>query len=983
MRRYLYLVLVLLSSNSWLNVSAMVLSQNDYLYRIWSVESGLPQISVTALAQDEQGFLWVGTQNGLARFDGLNFQVFNTANTADFSSNFITALHFDKQQRLWIGTVNGLMRFENKTFTRLDRQPLKGGVTSIAELADGRIFIGAAHLYQWQEQQQTLERVMAHHGPVFQLHQQQDALWLGGLNGYALLENDQYQWFGAPEQTAELQVTQIVKQGKDLYLGTNQGLFRYQYEQWQPLPLPGSVGNTRIELLYLDPQQRVWVASYDKLYQLKQGQLTVEDGVLGKPGEFSWVESMLQDKFGNLWLGSHSHGLKRLRRPPTQRFSKEQGINDPYVWAVQPWQHHILAGTNSGISLLQHGQFQPLSANQYLPNLFVYSMLIDGQQRLWVGTRAGLSRLDGKTLEWRRNYNEISHVLVTSITQENDRIWVGTNGGLFYVDNDELHQQQVPEVLRSAQIRIVMVDSQQRLWVGTENGLFLRDGDSFAKLEGMPLSDRFISAIKELADGNIFIGSFDQGFVLGKPKHWQWFTQQKGLPSSGVLHVEQIENQLLISSFQGFYRINYPELRQGRVEQVYMLVDDRRPEAASDSHRCCNGAGSSKGAVHQGRLWYPTLDGVLALPLQQLIQYGPIPQPVLDSLTVSGENYSASSVNLSPNKRDWHFRFTAPFFMHAASVLFRYKLEGYDISWVDAGRRREAFYTNLPPGQYRFIIQVRLASDYRWSEPIGMNVYLAPHWYETATARALALILLLLIFWAVYRWRLMALAKAKQQLEIIVTQRTAELYQVNKKLECMSMQDALTGLNNRHYLDTNIKQILSRSDRSNEPLVWALLDLDFFKRINDTFGHHTGDEILIIVAELLRQNSRDTDHLIRWGGEEFLLVLEHSQDALLVLQRIHQAVAQYPWQQDMGLKQSLTCSIGAVAQLSDWDWQHSLRLADHALYWVKQHGRNGYLLLDISSPAPAELLDENVNITELLAQGKLQATSNKDITEAT
>lgn len=980
MRRYLYLVLMLLSSISWLNVSAMVLSQDDYLYRIWSVESGLPQISVTALVQDEQGFLWVGTQNGLARFDGLNFQVFNTANTADFSSNLITALHIDKQQRLWVGTVNGLMLYHHNKFTVIEPSSIQGGVTSIAETVDGRIFIGAAHLYQWQEQQNSVQQVTAHSGPVFRLYAQQEMLLVGGLNGYGVLEQADYQWHSAPEHLAELQVTQLVKQGNDIYLGSSIGLFRCQREQWQLLTLPGYPDNTRIEMLYLDLQQRLWVASYDKLYQLKQGLLLAEEAVQGKPSEFSWIESMLQDKFGNLWLGSHSHGLKRLRRPPTQRFSSERGIADPYVWAVQPWQHHLLAGTNHGISLLQHGVFQPLSANQYLPNPFVYSMLIDSQQRLWVGTRAGLSRLDGKTLAWRRNYDAISHVLVTSLMQEGERIWVGTNGGLYYLQDDELHQEQVPEALRKAQIRIVMADSQHRLWVGTENGLFLRDGDSFAKLDNMPLSGRFISALKQLADGSIFVGSLDQGFALGQPNHWQWFTEKQGLPSAGALHIEQIENELLISSFQGFYRINYPALTQGKVEQVYMLVDDRQPEAASDSHRCCNGAGSSKGAVHQGRLWYPTLNGVLALPLQQLIQYRPIPKPVLDSLTANGQRYLGSSATLAPEQRDWHFRFTAPFFTQASSVQFRYQLEGYDDNWIEAGRRREAFYTNLPPGQYRFVVQVRLASDYRWSEPISMNVYLTPYWYETTTAQALILIVLLLLFWALYRWRLMALARAKQQLEKIVADRTNELHQVNQRLQRMSMQDALTGLNNRHYLDANIQQILSRADRSNEPLVWALLDLDHFKRINDTFGHQVGDNILIIIADILRQNSRNTDHLIRWGGEEFLLVLEHSQDALLVLQRIHQAVAQYPWQQEVGLKQPLTCSIGAVAQLNDWHWQHSLRLADQALYWIKEHGRHGYMLLEVSSPASTELLDEDVNITELLAQGKLQASSSKDFT---
>src|SRR5690606_24956165 len=143
--------------------------------------------------------------------------------------------------------------------------------------------------------------------------------------------------------------------------------------------------------------------------------------------------------------------------------------------------------------------------------------LLDSQQQLWLGTRGGLSRLDGNTLAWQRNYNSISHLLVTTFAEEEGRVWVGTNGGLYYLQDNELQQEQIPEALREAQIRIVMVDSHNKLWVGTENGLDLRDGNNFTKLDNMPLSGRFISALKELADGNIFVGSFDQGFVIGQP----------------------------------------------------------------------------------------------------------------------------------------------------------------------------------------------------------------------------------------------------------------------------------------------------------------------------------------------------------------------------------------------------------------------------------------------------------------------------------
>ncbi len=949
---------------------ADTMTAQSYLYRIWSVESGLPQISVTAMVQDQQGFIWLGTQNGLVKFDGHQFSVFNTANTGVLSSNLILALHIDRQQRLWVGTANGLFMLENGQFRRLDQaSPLQGPVSGFAELSDGTVLVGADRLYRWQQQ---LLPVPEHQGPVFQLFQQQDQVWVGGQHGFGVLHQQQYQWIAAPEHIAALQLSEIVLLDDTLYLGSNRGLFSWQHGLWSQLPLPGQGADTRIELLYLDPQQQLWITSYDKTYRLDNGQLVPADDILNQDGDFIWVESMLQDQHQNLWLGSRAHGLKRIRKVPTQRFSTAQGIPDPYVWAVQAWQQHMLVGTSKGLALLKDGTYQVLTANQHLPDVLVYSLLQDSQRRLWVGTRAGLSLLDGDTLAWQRNYHSAAPLLVTSLAQEDKRIWVGTNGGLFYVQDDELQQQDVPDILRQARIRRILPDSTGRLWVGTENGLYLRTPEGFAKLEAMPLSDSFITVVMELADGNILVGSFDQGFVLGQPGNWHRFTQHNGLPGNGVLHVEQLGSFLVLSNFQGFYRVDYAGLLQGRVQQLYMLVDDRRPSAATDSHRCCNGAGSSKGAVHQGRLWYPTLDGVISLPLTQLSFHTPVPVPVIESLTAQDQLYSGAAVAVNAAQRDWHFRFTAPFYLQSASMLLRYQLLGYDPDWVEAGNRREAFYTNLPPGSYQFRVQVRHAADYRWSDATSMQVRLLPHWHETLLARGLLLVLLALLLWALYRWRLSALARSQQLLELLVAQRTEQLRQANDKLQQLSMQDALTGLYNRHYVDSNIELILSRSARRDEMLTLVLLDLDHFKSINDQLGHHTGDAVLKQIAQIINYASRRSDHLIRWGGEEFLLILEHDSDIEQLIQRLLHTVRQYQWPQPVLQQIRPTCSVGAVTITAQTDWRYGLELADQALYWVKQHGRDGYLLLQHDGIAP---LDQDLGA--LLRAGVLPVYTDK------
>lgn len=984
---------MLLMASANLQALPSMTDKQSLLYRGWSVEAGLPQVSVTAMVQDEQGYIWLGTQSGLARFDGHQFTVFNTANTPQILSNLITALFIDSSQRLWIGTVNGLSYHadgqfytvaapatadNNKTTVTL------GAVSSFAELPGGRVFVGASQLFEWDQQQ--LQPVSMHSGPVFQLFAKDQQLWLGGLHGFAVYrpagssadQAAEYQWYPAPESAEALQITELAALRNVVYLGTTKGLYRWQQGNWQNLALPGASPNSRIELLHLDNQQQLWLSTFDALYQVQSGQVIQIDQPGTKDKPFSWIESMLEDKHQNIWLGSRTHGVVRLRNALTERYSVAAGIPDPYSWAVLPWQRHLMVGTSQGAALLKDGQFQPLLANKQLPSPFVYSML-HNQGKLWLGTRAGLSVLDGETLAWQRNFPETAHLLITTLTTEQQRIWVGSNGGLYVLENDRLSQQSISAPLTEISIRALLADSSGRLWVGTESGLYLRNDEEFEPLLDMPLAGRFISVIAELADGNMLIGSFDQGFLLGQPGNWQHFSQQNGLPGNGVMHAELINDKLVVSNFEGFYRLDYAALRQGRVSQLYMLVDDRQPEAATDSHRCCNGAGSNKGVVHQGRIWFPTLDGIIALRLDRLNSYAPAPIPVMESLTVFNQQFKDDTAELEPGQRDWHFRFSAPYYYQASSIETRYQLEGYEQNWVDAGSRREAFYTNLPPGRYRFNVQVKVAGDYRWSDAAGMDIVLKPYWYETLTARLLLLGVLLAMFWLVYRLRLASLANAREELSRQVTERTQELYQANQKLQQMSMQDALTELHNRHYLDVNIDAMLARAQRNNQPLTWILLDLDNFKRINDQYGHQLGDSVLQQFAGILQQHSRSTDHLIRWGGEEFLLVLEQSSEIRQYIERLQQLVHNYPWQQKLGVPVTITCSIGAVVQPSGWDWEYSLYLADAALYKIKNSGRADYMLLQTAMGAPANLtaIDEKTELDELLNRKWLMACRGK------
>ncbi|GHG76956.1 GGDEF domain-containing protein [Alishewanella longhuensis] len=947
----------------------------DYLYRIWSVESGLPQISVQTIVQDADGFIWLGTQNGLARFDGQQFEVFNTANTPLLPSNLISSLLIDDQQQLWIGTANGLIKRVNYQFVNIEGGRV-GNINALLQTEDGKVWVGADQLYYVAEQ--GLQNYREHQSEVFSLLQSSTGLWVGAVNGVGLVQDNSYQWLAAPVTEHTLQFHELGFYQNALWLGSQAGLYLLdEFTKWQPITLPDS-DTQRIELIFNDQQQGLWISTLDRLFRWYKGEL-IEQIIMPEQDNFSWVESMLQDIHGNLWLGSRSHGVKRLRKAMTERYGTAEGISDPYTWAVQPWQQYLMVGNRKGVELFDPTtrSYQQILGEEQLPNPFVYSFFTDKAKQLWVGTRGGVAVFDEATLEPLFQLPTLAHLLVTSFAEQDKRLWLGTNGGLYFYEQQNVVAFEHSHLPAEVRVRSIFPDARGQLWIGTEVGLFVKDRhDQVQRVDDPVLGHSFITTVFALPDGQLFIGTFDRGFSIGEQGSWQRFTQQEGLPGNGVIYVHLQDDMLIVSNFQGIYRLNYPELRSGVINELYMLVDDRRPEGTTDSHRCCNGAGASKGALHADRLWFPTLNGIVAVGLNQLNTIAPLPKPVITAIRVDEHTYHDKNFSLAAGQRDWQVSFSAPYFIQALSLQFRYQLRGYDDSWVYAGNRREAFYTNLAPGHYQFTVQVKSAADYRWSDSAYVSIYLPAKWYEAKWFIFMLFFSSLMLLWGIYRLRVAALDRAQRRLQQLVAERTEALHQANIRLQQISMEDALTGLHNRHYLSIHIEQLLARAQRNAMPLMWVLLDIDHFKQINDRLGHQVGDNALKQVARILQENSRSTDHLLRWGGEEFLLILEDSANTEQYLQRLQKALTAGEWQA-LGLNNPLTCSIGAMQHLPEQDWQSCLQLADLALYQVKNLGRDGYLLLKATPKYPVHGHPENMLLAELVANGWLSWQSDK------
>ncbi|EIW90596.1 two-component system sensor-response regulator hybrid protein [Alishewanella agri BL06] len=944
--------------------------------RVWNTEHGLPQTSVVDITQDPAGYIWVATEGGLARYDGNQFQVFNAQNTELLRNPLLRSLHTTAAGELLIGSSDKLIRYQQQEFQELTLDGRSvGSVEAMAENSQGQVFIAAEQLLVWQQGQLSVLPVPGR--PVSSLLAEGDRLWLGGPGYLALWQNGEYQLVADMPQAGWL-ITEMVSTASGLLLATPQGLWQYQHGQLSP-----AQQQIADEVLLLFQQQdNLWVATYQELRQYRGQQLlSVTD--LRQHSKLGWLVSAFESREGFLWFGSKTHGLLRFRADATTNYGVASDLPDPYVWALQEAGNELLVGYNGGLAAFDGERFTSKVAPALLSHHVVYSLFREADGTIWAGTRRGLNKISADYQQVQR-FSALDHIQINGIAQRRDgSIWVATFDGLYRIlPHSDQPELMTPSLgLPANRFRIILTDSQDRLWLGTPNGAYVWDGLQLKKISDPRLDGVYVTFITELADGRILLGTLQHGFAFEDGQGgWQHITPEQGLPSNDVIYLAETDRGLIIANFNGVYRLSSAVLTGGEL-QARIIIDDIGPEAGVDGLRCCNGAGNSKGALWQGKVYLPSLNGLVSVDLAGLSDQVPVPQVLLEEIKVGQTSWPlAQPLVIDQQSRDLVFSFTAPAYYRPRTLLFRYRLNGYDQQWTTVNDRRQAFYTNLPAGEFSFEVQARYQGEGEWSAIVSQPLQIKARWYEQYWFYVLLVLLALLVIYGSYRLRLQRLARLQQQLERMVTERTQELNQanqqlaqLNQRLQLLSVTDALTGLHNRHYLQQVLDAILARARRQQRPLLCLLLDLDNFKQVNDLLGHQAGDAVLQQLAALLKRLLRQSDHLIRWGGEEFLIIQEQQDEPLAFLGRLMQAIAEEPWTVKGELPFSISCSVGVVQyplpDNSSWTWTQALALADKALYQVKTHGKAGWLMLTPVAKATAAQSWLQQDVLQLLQSG--------------
>ncbi|HXH37821.1 MAG TPA: diguanylate cyclase, partial [Thermoanaerobaculia bacterium] len=585
--------------------------------------------------------------------------------------------------------------------------------------------------------------------------------------------------------------------------------------------------------------------------------------------------------------------------------------------------------------------------NGRLPSLSVHSVLADRDGTLWVGSAAGLTHISGGEEKTYDVSDGLAANVVEALEQDGDgSLWIGTSAGVSHLAGGTITTLPSDSPI---DVRAVHADAAGHLWAGTSSGLRCLVNGRLAPCGDAVLRDASIFAFHQDA-GALWIGT-NRGLARMRGEHTTVYTTHDGLFDDTAYSIlEDDEGTLWMSCDKGIHRVRTSDLDAYDRHAIPSIPSWSYDKSDGMAAAQCNGAdqpASWKG--HDGQLWFPTADGLATVDPKRLPHNALPPPVIIEQIAVNGHAVApAMLASLAPGSRNLEFHYAALSFVAPEKVRFRYKLEGFDTNWIEAGARRAAYYTNVPYGSYRFRVMAS-NNDGVWNtKGDSLPMRIAPFYYETWWYRALAVFAVFLIIAIFYRARLWQVRRNERHLKAIVAEQTEELREANAALEELAAIDPLTQVANRRSLDAALTRMWAEHSRTGGSLAAILCDIDHFKKYNDTYGHQGGDETLIRVAGALASSvPRATDIVARFGGEEFVILLGHCtrDEAALVAERVLDSVRSLAIAHTSSpTAPHVTVSLGVASIVPDASAAAEVlvREADEALYRAKEGGRDRY-----------------------------------------
>jgi PAS domain S-box-containing protein len=763
----------------------------QYRHRAWKTEDGLPQLSAHAIIQTRDGYLWIGTQEGLVRFDGVHFTIFDKRNTPGLENHSIFTLLEGRDGSLWIGTGGGLSRLKDGRFITYstDQGVSHNLIYDLYEDPEGNLWVGTFggglnRLQAGRWTAYTVKEGLASNFVTSICGSKSSGLWIGTNDGVTRYKDGKFTTFTTKDGLAHNSVFDVYEDRKgNIWIGTADGLSLWREGRFRTFTTREGLSSNEIRSIYEDRDGNLWIGTEGKgLNRFNDGTFTSLTTREGLSDDF--VYSLCEDREGSLWVGTYGGGLNRLSDGKFTTYSTAEGLPDDLVRPIfQSRDGSIWIGTQKGgLTHFKDGRFKTYTTKDGLAYNGVRALAEDSEGALWVGTGGGgLSRFrNGKFTNYTTRDGLANDYILALIVSRDGSVWIGTKGGgLSHYQNGRFTNYTTGDGLLDGVVRTILESRDGSLWIATNRGLSrLKDGrfTSYTTREG--LSHNFLFSLYEDRAGVLWVSTFGGGLNRFKDGKFTSYTTAVGLFDDVAFQIlEDDEGNLWMSCNRGIYRVSKRELEafdRGEIKkitcQVYGTADGMQSAE-------CNGSAQPAGVrTRDGRLWFPTAKGVVVIDPRNLGLNDLPPPVVIEKVLANKQSLPLTGViQLSPDQRELEIRYAALSFLAPQRVFFKYRLEGFDKDWVDAGTRREAFYTNLPPGRYRFQV-LACNNDGVWNlTGAALEFYLKPHFYQTIWFYLLCTLTVLLALAGGYHLRIRQVRARELQLSQLVSERTAKL----------------------------------------------------------------------------------------------------------------------------------------------------------------------------------------------------------------
>jgi ligand-binding sensor domain-containing protein/signal transduction histidine kinase len=767
----------------------------QYTHDVWQSRGDLPLDSVQAVIQSSDGYLWIGTPNGLLRFDGITLTPFDTRETPGFPNNNVQALATSRRGGIWVGTEGGLVY-------------LRDGHATTYTTANG-----------------------LPNNVVRALHaDRDDNLWIGMHGGgVARFRDGRFDVYGTAQGLSNNVVRALLRdRNGDMWIGTDAGgLNRLRDGVITVYTAADGLGDNSIWALLEDSRGRLWIGTAGAGVRERLPDGRFEARAMGLPSRF--VRTMVEDRDGSLWVGTEGGGLHRYRHGELSSFRQEQDLSSDTVRALlEDREGSLWIGTiGGGLNRLRDAKFTTLTTREGLRSDLTRVVYEDRNRNLWIGTDGGgLHRLTGNALSHYTTSTGLSGNTIRAVLQDRTGgVWVGTlNAGLNYIRGRRITRIAVADQT----VRSLLEDRDGSIWIGTYGGGLNRYANgrvsTYTTRDG--LSSDFITALAQSQDGTLWIGTnggglnrfaagqfaaYTSGDGLVDPQvrslyvdagnqlwigtasggicrrvhdRFACYSTRHGLPSDGIFQIlEDDRGRLWMSSPRGIFHVTRSDFdavdrkTASSVSATAYGTSDGMPTVE------CSGGGQPAGwKSADGRLWFATTRGIVVVDPHQAQPNAVAPPVVVEQIFVDHRpvQHANGSLEVGPGVASLEVRYTGLSLIAPEKVQFKYMLRGFDRDWVPAGTRRAAFYTKLPPGRYEFVVSAS-NSDGVWNEQgASLALRVRPFFYQTPAFMVFVAVVLAGGVWAVHRDRVQ---RVRQRLGAIVAERNRMARELHDTVE--------------------------------------------------------------------------------------------------------------------------------------------------------------------------------------------------------